>query len=474
MGLCASEANAKAVAATCRKARNVWLTEKPKLIWHIWSRNDVTFDLALTAVRATKIVQESEGRKELPPKDMDPGMLSGFVTIPSLEELKSVFGLLRLVNALETALCIDTAIGRYHTEPWELAGCPKVRARGRKAIYRVLISGATLAGAYTEPFHEAKKMGKTYVNVDAEFLENFVVLTLNSKQEARETVFEPLATWLAEDILSDLDARHTLEVAINKEDGMEEQCSSARSCAFRSPGKDDYISRHLVYWSVMEMLWVNRHMWIAIHPLIQSLDWDSRWYGQYPRISDESERPLSVPVILYGRFRVENVDVSRLPRPSTVDFLARTDLSRHEPRRITKVRVDQSVVSLLGWIHRFSPKHTEDSRNNTIPLDLVFLDHTLKKYAGLMMPTRISSCLVSPIVLSSTYLGLGGYSMFFCTLYDFLGANKLPGGPEEYLKCQLVGNILTQEYFDDSAEGEPRSECKAIGASAHLRCRCCS
>ncbi|KAK7973294.1 hypothetical protein PG988_007428 [Apiospora saccharicola] len=48
-----------------------------------------------------------------------------------------------------------------------------------------------------EPFHEAKRLGKTYVNDDPDYLEKFVVLALAPKQKDQEAVFESLATWTA-------------------------------------------------------------------------------------------------------------------------------------------------------------------------------------------------------------------------------------------------------------------------------------
>ncbi|KAK8047895.1 hypothetical protein PG996_015959 [Apiospora saccharicola] len=480
MSLCASEIDAKSLAKTCHKANNVWLAGKPRIIWRIRVGSDTTFDLALTAVRATKIVKDSEDRSELPPKDMDPGKLSGFVTLPTLKELNRISELHQLVHALVYAFCVDTsALSSYDTNLQGLTGCPELHTRLRNAIYRVLICGAALAGAYTEPFHEAKRLGKTYVNDDPNYLEKFVVLALAPKQKYQEAVFESLATWLVEDILSDANTRNNLELEIEKQNGKDERCSSAKPCALKTPGKGDCIGRHLVYWSVMEMLWVNRHMWKAIHPFMHPFDWRSHWQVRQPSISEGPERPLTVPVVLFGRFRIEDVVISSLPTPKPTppeDWEDYTDLTNRSPGRRTRIGVDKSVVSLLSWVHRFSPQHTVTSRGLTLPLDLAFLDYTLKKHAGVHVRPQDAACLVSPNELSGTGPnpdGVFDYACFFRTLYDFLGGDKLPGYPAQGMECLLVGDSLAKEYFDGWTKEDEKSECKDIGASAHLRPHVC-
>ncbi|KAK8034213.1 heme peroxidase [Apiospora rasikravindrae] len=483
MSLCDSPSDTESLAATCRSTREIWLANRPTIIWHVWPQAD----LALTAVRATKLVQEAEERGELPPKDMDPGKLSGSVVLPTPEELESMSRLQALVDKLEVAFCLDTwELKKVSTTPAVYKKCPRLRENVRKAVFRVFISGAVLAGAYIEPFHEAKRTGLAQVN-DLHLLKDFLLYNPYIVSEAKVSVFERLALWLVDDILSDSDARRNLETRISENGRMKRRCSSARPCASKSPGKDDCISRHLIECNVMQMIWVYRHMWKTMNPTAQPFDWKSssvlalkslarlRNTGAGARALQDD--PDKVPIVLFGRFQVEKVAISRiLSRRYTLGHLGSPDpyvlsniiIDMEHPRIMATIDFNQSVMTLLSWAYRFTPPPGDVSHQNKLPLDFAFFDHVLKQYAAVQMKTRDAQSLVSPVRL----LGNGSeIARFLWTFNDFLGSeeqfhHRTPLRPPRY-----VNNCLLMRGF--GAGGFATSKCKHIGATVHLAASKC-
>ncbi|KAL3443017.1 hypothetical protein BJX65DRAFT_298636 [Aspergillus insuetus] len=116
----------------------------PAIIWSVGINSIVAFEDALVAVRATAIVQESFQGLKLPPHPFPLFDIDGRVRKPSLEELKSVFELEPIIEYTEASLLRDA--------DYILKEYPIWRERLHRALYRLFLAGAALAGAYHEPF----------------------------------------------------------------------------------------------------------------------------------------------------------------------------------------------------------------------------------------------------------------------------------------------------------------------------------
>jgi hypothetical protein len=84
----------------------------------------------------TKLVTDAERRGELPPLCISPGDFASSRQQPTMTELKAARALSLLVEVLDRIL-----------NKGAFDGTPEWQVRMHKAIYRVLIAGAGLAGA---------------------------------------------------------------------------------------------------------------------------------------------------------------------------------------------------------------------------------------------------------------------------------------------------------------------------------------
>ena len=388
-----------------------------------------------------------------------------------------------LVDKLEVAFCLDTwELKKVSTTPRVYEKCPRLRDNVRKAVFRVFITGAALAGAYTEPFLEAKRTGMTQVNNFA-FLRDFILYNPYVKSEAKVAEFEHLAIWLVDDILSDHESRQLLETKIRECGGMGNKCSPTRPCASVSPGNDDCISRHLIECNIMQMLWVYRHMWKTMNPGADRYDWRTskqltiQRQAQLQAAANSQDNPDRVSIVLFGRFRVQNVVISGIlshrrtlghlgsPAPYIIQNPA---TSIFNPKLHTEVTVDHSVLTLMSWVFRFTPRPSATGQYNRLPLDYAFFDYVLKQYAGVRMKPSDAYSMASPVQL----LGAGTeIARFLWTFNDFLASDeqfkhRTPLRPPRY-----VNNCLLMEGFDE--HGKPSRKCKHIGATVHLAATKC-
>ncbi|KAL3496080.1 hypothetical protein BJX62DRAFT_134548 [Aspergillus germanicus] len=116
----------------------------PAIIWSVAINSIVAFEEALVAVRATAIARESFQRLELPPHPFPLDDIDGRLHKPSLDELKSVFKLQRITRYTEVSLLKTDDYIPKDDLIW--------RERLHRALYRLFLAGAALAGAYHEPF----------------------------------------------------------------------------------------------------------------------------------------------------------------------------------------------------------------------------------------------------------------------------------------------------------------------------------
>lgn len=157
--------------------------------------------------------------------------LSGLSQRPSIEELKEVLNMQHLVRCvehmywegsidMESSFCVslpaDCREGGYDTmDELELKN---FRDGFYRAMYRMLLAGAVMAGAYQEPFTQAEKDGREgflqrnktgdFDDEDLAFLRqfpvyNFDVLDTSTtgkwRNKSYNIAFGPFAEWLVED-----------------------------------------------------------------------------------------------------------------------------------------------------------------------------------------------------------------------------------------------------------------------------------
>ncbi|KAH8593555.1 hypothetical protein B0O99DRAFT_626577 [Bisporella sp. PMI_857] len=173
---CDSIVDLLAFAATCKHIQSVWLENSSTIVWEVSINSIRCFDDALMVVRATAIALEAYKAGRQPP--ITPmHELSGRFSKPSWDELKEVLNVQHLIRCIEYMYWNSTIDGENLfggcVLPSELREQPEEnkqeawKNRFYRAMYRLLLAGAVLARAYTEPFYQAQNDGLT------DFLKHF-------------------------------------------------------------------------------------------------------------------------------------------------------------------------------------------------------------------------------------------------------------------------------------------------------------
>ncbi|KAK3688685.1 hypothetical protein B0T22DRAFT_512366 [Podospora appendiculata] len=273
------------LAASCCRLREVYLGDRTNIIWRCWELNLPGAHEALIAVRATALVKKAEARRELPPKNMDLASLSSTARRPRWSELHRVYALHRLGRAVQAAILHD--IRSRATTPGEIymhGKCPERipewGARVRKALYRLLIAGAALAGAYHEPLYACTEDPDLHVQnlrwadmpdqlrfpSQLEFYRKFAVTNTQATTEALDPSFASPADWLVKNTLADEDLRAAHAARFKDGTGRALCCNNvtgSKPCPLGPPlpsaavtTKMSHSDTHLVVWQVMQMLWL--------------------------------------------------------------------------------------------------------------------------------------------------------------------------------------------------------------------------
>lgn len=172
----------------------------------------------------TRLVLDAERKDKLPPMDVAPGDLSGHRQRPNLSELKAAFALTRLSRAIAVSITyLDLRLptdrnGNFGYEPEDPDHMAEWDSRVRKAIHRILVCGAVLAGAYNETLMRAQASAgpeiTSLVNPQSDslstrqldFLQQYTVCNMAATPEAEEAIFGALSDWLVDNILADTEA----------------------------------------------------------------------------------------------------------------------------------------------------------------------------------------------------------------------------------------------------------------------------
>jgi len=229
----------------------------------------------------TQVVVEAERRDELPPTRLSPRQFQ-HPDVPTRPELKAVRELYQLSYSIASAL--DTHVVDY---PKDMQGRPREFEKSRRmpewfarvdqTVYRLLILGAALSGAYQEPFFKAREhpnparrglrerlenhQSSGFWQDDLAFLVEFTVYDLEASPDAQETLFGPVAEWLLDNILSDRESRAAMSKRFEQRCGRALLCLSRANCpvTVMADGSGSHSDAHFVLLELMRMLWLFHH-----------------------------------------------------------------------------------------------------------------------------------------------------------------------------------------------------------------------
>ncbi|KAK3899176.1 hypothetical protein C8A05DRAFT_46695 [Staphylotrichum tortipilum] len=245
-------------------------------LWPVWLCEIPHARDALIAV----IVVEAEPRDQLPPTCLSSNQFQ-HPAAPTFPELKAVLELHRLSHAI--ANCIGAQDVRrpknregYPAPMEEPSRIPEWLARVDQKVFRLLILGASLAGAYQEPLFKAREhpdparrtlrqrlknhQSSGFWKDDLAFLMQFDICDLAAPADMQEALFGPAAEWLLDNILTD---RESI-AAMSKR--FEQRCGRARRCLARGDhcpvtvlmdGGGSQSDAHLILLELMRMFWLH-------------------------------------------------------------------------------------------------------------------------------------------------------------------------------------------------------------------------
>ncbi|KAK5659691.1 hypothetical protein OQA88_901 [Cercophora sp. LCS_1] len=239
-------------SSTCRHIHAIFKSQEGPALWAVGLRSLHAFDLALIAVRSTKIVCDSLQANILPPVNAvcPVNQLSGERIPPTPAEIQEILTLQHFGHCIEHLTFLNaTRYSRRHFSPGvtilQMAvGWPRDdplfpavlalwRERLYRNIYRMMISGAVLSAAYHAPFfHEgpdkptdflsgylssqvpqsrgspsfrvSRRRDRTLTDADLHYLQQFPAYRIASDAvdfDAEEVqAFKPLTDWLFDDM----------------------------------------------------------------------------------------------------------------------------------------------------------------------------------------------------------------------------------------------------------------------------------
>ena len=379
--------------------------------------------------RMTELVVQAERRGELPPTRITPDLLQR--QQPTLSELRAAFGLHRLSRAIAACLCSldltypDDRPGGDLGPPEDPARMPEWTARVSHAVFRLLIVGAALAGAYKEPLFKALEHPDPEIQAlprrvprepshitwewardnklghkEIAFLLQFAVCDLDASLEAQDAVFGPIADWLLESILSDKESRQAMADRFEQRRGRATYClhweeweEEGLQCpvGLLTDGRGTYSDAHLVVWELMKMLWLVEQ----VHPIAGSYSVLDRLTSRPPSTTqgvdagEHSQGPLeSAVAVFFGMFRAEEtlLTARRLKGPieNLITYPAVPE-TKEEGYGDGKLPSTMSVVVFFDYIFNNSgqPNHIEGPKYLVPPLELKFFEYFLQRHLGL-------------------------------------------------------------------------------------------
>lgn len=342
---------------------------------------------------------------------LTPHVLDCLPSIPTILELKAALAINDLAATKEvifyaqhTPVAQDQDLpDARETRPEEPSRMIEWSRHVRKAIYRTLIAGAALSGAYIEPLFKASPaLGLRHVgndgplsSVQLRFLERFAVCNMAAAPEAEEAIFEPFGAWLLESILSDKQAREAMADRFRSGYGRARRCQSLSSCPVSLVGGGSHSDAHLVVWEVMKMVWAFDHAKDAKYAIahaaaIPHLSPPSSPVpneGQAGEVRQSASR--TALVALFGVFRPEEVHLPERPAISwwsaQSELQAHLDASKTTAPRSRYISTGGSPTAFYYWIYAQSgrPNCIRGTADPVAPLTFKFFEYFLRRYLKL-------------------------------------------------------------------------------------------
>ena len=378
----------------------------------------------------TQLVVDAERRGELPPTRISPDQLQQQHLQPTLSELKAAFSFHRLSRAIARRFCHDDmkypedrrlaprSLGR-DLQPEDPDHMPEWNADVSHAVFRLLIVGAALAGAYNEPLLKAlehpdpeikalpRRVPRDYSQhnwrrkenlsqKEMTFLLQFAVCDLDATLEAQDVVFGPIAEWLLGSILSDKESRQAMADRFRLGYGRAEFCLSQDKDEEQEPcplsllpdGCSSHSDAHLVVWELMKMFWLVER--IRPYGLQGSVLDRRRPRPPSPRddvgAPNNKRGPLdSAVAIFFGMFRAEETLLATTWLTTYPAVLE----TKEEDMGDGKLPRSMSVAVFFDCIfnHSGRPNHF-DHREPVAPLELKFFEYFLQRHLGLCLSSQ--------------------------------------------------------------------------------------
>jgi hypothetical protein len=259
-----------------------------------------------------------------------------------------------------------------------------------KAIYRVLIAGARLAGAYNEPIFAAKSQPDLELTPgefptrlsekQLKFLKGFTVCDMDATPEAKGAVFGPLGAWLLETILSDKEGREAMDKRFREGYGRARYCrNNFPDCPVRPVDGNSHADSHFVVWEVMQIVWALEH----IHEIVFRGETLFRGAGT---------GATSALAVFFSVFHAEKVDQHRnyFDEPVPEARLACVPQEETTVYCLENARVarGKSVAVFFSQLHGLSGRPEVWAPTPDGPLTLKFFTYFLRRYLGLRVLPR--------------------------------------------------------------------------------------
>ncbi|KAJ3498219.1 hypothetical protein NLG97_g1297 [Lecanicillium saksenae] len=275
--------------------------------------------------------------------------------------------------------------------------------RIHKAIYRVLIAGAVLAGVYNAPVYASNPLDPSndLTYVQRESLTEFSVFRMISSHDEDEKAFGAFATWLCDSILADTKARRDMAVrhegktgrglccVRNTDDednsdrmGNEDEEVNYRECQLLEADGLSHSDAHLVIWQVMQMLHVHQQINFAI--------------SRSPNVTPPKDDPLpykKIPIVFFGEFRAQEVCFTRINVHGRNDLHMILRPATHRIADKRRIHYSESQNqghwgTVLDWIHSRSgqPNTYVETNDSMTPLRCKVFDYMLRHFASVRFP----------------------------------------------------------------------------------------
>ncbi|KAK4447147.1 hypothetical protein QBC34DRAFT_410526 [Podospora aff. communis PSN243] len=398
------------LGATCRRLHDIFRAEGTHIAWSLGIRTLPVFDLALIAVRATKVVCDSLSADRLPsPHQLYPiQKLSGTSRLPTIDELRQVNDLqhfgrcvehLTLLNAprrqpavwFEPGVTVlQATVGWPRDDPRFPEAQRLWRERLYRNIFRLMICGACLAGPFHQPFfYEGPDKPKSLLRIftdacpphamnrERDFLLRFPVYNgtyfncLPVDPDELE-VLSPLAHWLAEDM---------------------------RLAAQREGDTFNLFGEKLALWpihmQVLHCIWTVQQLNTLIAPVASG-----RTRGDEPvfvptkvnRRIDPTERPdemaigfgktRTITVILHGVYHPETITMPARPGDQFMHAVSGA-YTRHNLLSSTLVDQPGSSQIMLSRLHHHLAHHSSPGYGWVAPSHMRIFACLLQKIGGM-------------------------------------------------------------------------------------------